>query len=361
MVENSTGSGKRQLNYELLRIVAMVMIVILHYLSKGGVLGDSASVDMTPTRYTAWLVEAFCLVCVNVYVLISGYFGLGGTSLEKTFKVWKQVLFYSVAIGVIAMATGLQGFDIYRIFDYIFPIVTEHYWFATAYVFLCILMPFLNAGISGLNKRQLRYVIGIMLILFSVAKTFLPMHLPWDKSGYDVLWFVVLYLSGAYIRKYGLKRLSKKPFAFLNYIISTLVIFLSFVIIRAIYLKTGSLADFISYGYSYNYLFCYLGSISFFMLFGGIDNARLEKARGLIEMLSRATFGVYLIHEHINLRYLWPTWFCTDRAAGFAVPLFLVHMLVTVGVVYLVCSAIELLRQGACRYIKQKFIKDRNA
>lgn len=31
---------------------------------------------MTAAGYTAWLVEAFCLVAVNVYVLISGYFGV---------------------------------------------------------------------------------------------------------------------------------------------------------------------------------------------------------------------------------------------------------------------------------------------
>ena len=44
------GAGKkRQLNYELLRILAMLMIVCLHYLSKGGLLGDSSRADMTAT------------------------------------------------------------------------------------------------------------------------------------------------------------------------------------------------------------------------------------------------------------------------------------------------------------------------
>ena len=67
---------ERQLNYELLRIIAMLMIVSLHYLGKGGLLGNPARQDMTAAGYTAWLAEAFCLVPVNVYVLISGYFGV---------------------------------------------------------------------------------------------------------------------------------------------------------------------------------------------------------------------------------------------------------------------------------------------
>lgn len=101
------GAGKkRQLNYELLRILAMLMIVCLHYLSKGGLLGDPSRADMTATGYTAWLVEALCLVAVNVYVLISGYFGvdsLGSQTvgkrltfwevMRKPFKIWKQVFF----------------------------------------------------------------------------------------------------------------------------------------------------------------------------------------------------------------------------------------------------------------------------
>ena len=41
---------KRQLNYELLRIIAMLMIVCLHYLSKGGLLGDPARAGMTADR-----------------------------------------------------------------------------------------------------------------------------------------------------------------------------------------------------------------------------------------------------------------------------------------------------------------------
>ena len=67
----------RQLNYEILRILAMLMIVSLHYFSKGGLLSSPISNPISATGYTVWLLEAFCLVAVNVYVLISGYFGVG--------------------------------------------------------------------------------------------------------------------------------------------------------------------------------------------------------------------------------------------------------------------------------------------
>jgi hypothetical protein len=283
-------------------------------------------------------------VSVNVYVLISGYFcTVEENVIKRPLKIWKQVFFYSVVIGLIAMLTGIQKFDIYQIFNYIFPIVTEHYWFATSYILLCLFMPFLSRGFAAIDKRQAGYIIVVMLILFSVSKTVIPMHLPWDKYGYDVLWFVVLYLTGAYIRKYGLDFMSKKGVPIIVYILSVLIIFASFVLIRFIYLKTGKLEDFIDYGYSYNFLFCYTGAVGLFVAFGRLKSEVLEKFRKPIELLSGATFGCYLIHEHINIRYLWPTWFNAEGVALTTVPVFLVSMVGTVAVVYLVCSLIDII------------------
>lgn len=355
---------KRQLNYELLRILAMLMIVCLHYLSKGGLLGDPARADMTATGYTAWFVEALCLVAVNVYVLISGYFGvdlLGSQTvgkrltfwevMRKPLKIWKQVFFYSMLFGCGAIVLGLQAFDPYRFFSYCFPIVTEHYWFATSYIFLCLMMPFLNAGISCLDQKELRWLLLGFLLLFSMAKTVIPMQLPWDKYGYDSLWFVVLYLTGAYIRRYEMPFLARRWRAAALYLGSTAAIFASFFLIRLVYLKTGMLGERIQYGYTYNFLFCYTGAVGLFLLFQPSKSAKsssqqfLERFRKPVELFSGAAFGVYLIHEHLNLRGFWQRWLHCEVQAENSVAGFLGHMLVTVLCVYLVCTAMELVRQ----------------
>lgn len=359
------GAGKkRQLNYELLRILAMLMIVCLHYLSKGGLLGDSSRADMTATGYTAWLVEALCLVAVNVYVLISGYFGvdsLGSQTvgkrltfwevMRKPLKIWKQVFFYSMLFGCGAIVFGVQVFDPYRFFSYCFPIVTEHYWFATSYVFLCLLMPFLNAGISCLDQKELRYLLLGFLLLFSIAKTVIPMQLPWDKYGYDCLWFVVLYLTGAYLRRYEMPFGSRRWRAAALYLGSAAAVFGSFFVLRLVYLKTGMLGERIQYGYTYNFLFCYTGAVGLFLLFQPAKSGHsgrqqlLERFRKPVELFSGAAFGVYLIHEHLNLRAVWPQWFHCEMQAENSPAGFLGHMLATVLCVYLLCTAIELIRQ----------------
>lgn len=322
---------KRQLNFELLRITAMLMIVGLHYLGKGGLLGDPARADMTAAGYAAWLVEAFFLVAVNVYVLISGYFGADARGnmtngknftvwdvLRRPLHIWKQVVFYSVLLGAAALVTGAREFDIYQCFTYCFPIVTEHYWFATAYVILCLVMPFLNMGLSYMGQRELKYLLFGFLLLFCISKTVIPMQLPWDKYGYDGWWFIVLYLTGAYLKRYGLRLVRTRWRAGLLYIGSTLAVFASFFLLRGIYLRTGRLEDMIGYGYAYNFLFCYTGAVGLFLLFESFGSGKSESGkeagrvsgrfRKPIELFSGATFGVYLIHEHIDIRSMWTGW-----------------------------------------------------
>ena len=367
--EDMTAKKERQLNYELLRIMAMIMIVCLHYLSKGGLLGDPARADMTATGYTAWLVEALCLVAVNVYVLISGYFGVNTAGsqmdndqrsflevLKRPLRVWRQVFFYSMGIGLIALVIGAQQFDLYQFFSYCFPIVTEHYWFATSYVVLCLLMPFLNAGVMHLKQRETGYLIAGLLVIFSVSKTVIPMQLPWDKYGYDLIWFIILYLTGAYLRRYEIKWLKSRFRAIALYLGSAVVIFVSFIVIRVFYLMAGRLEDLINYGYTYNYLFCYTGAIGLFLAFAQNQEGSLsERFRKPIELFSKATFGVYLIHEHMNIRNEWPKWFHCEAQLGNTVLGFLTHMILTVLAVYLFCTGIELMRIAVADSVKRLY------
>ena len=57
------------------------------------------SESRTLVNYTAWLVEAFCIVAVNCYVLLSGYFLVEsewkpGRALSLLFKVLFPICFF---------------------------------------------------------------------------------------------------------------------------------------------------------------------------------------------------------------------------------------------------------------------------
>lgn len=335
----------RQANYELLRIVAMLMIITLHYLNKGRILPELTE-EITTSGYIAWGLEALCIVAVNVYVLISGYFGGESTNFypKKIGKLWGQIFFYSVAIAGISVVAGIvpiNSLNIYVIAGYIFPVVTEHYWFATSYVLLFLFMPFLNGGMKQINKKQFQIILVLLIGLLSISKTVIPMKIPLDRMGYDVVWFVCLYLIGAYIKIYGLGILRSKTACLALYLVSAAGIFGYAMVIRSIYLTTGKFEDFIGYSIHYNHLFCLIGAIGLFGLFGhiGIQDGKISK---VIVKVASCTFGVYLIHEHMDIRYLWPTWFQAEKYAD--TPLFLWNWIVSVLSVFIICTLIEYVR-----------------
>ena len=57
--------------------------------------------------------------------------------------------------------------------------------------------------INALDKKQHLTLIIILICIFSLWKTILPFCETLDSSkGYSIIWFIVLYIIGAYISKY---------------------------------------------------------------------------------------------------------------------------------------------------------------
>ena len=133
---------KRERNYsiELLRVIAMIGIVLLHTQMKTGWLQQRS------VGHVGWLgswgIHACCMVSVNLYVLITGYFMPGSTrSTGKVFSLWKSAVVWGVLILGLALfldAGAISPKDLIRAF---LPISTRQYWFLTVYVALYLLSP----------------------------------------------------------------------------------------------------------------------------------------------------------------------------------------------------------------------------
>ena len=92
----------RMANLELLRCVAMMMVIVLHYLGKGGMLSDLTGAAVSKAETAAWLLESFCIVAVNVYMFISGYFLCTSSfKVSRLIQLWLQIWAYSVGVGLI--------------------------------------------------------------------------------------------------------------------------------------------------------------------------------------------------------------------------------------------------------------------
>jgi len=85
----------RDSNFELLRIVLIVMVICSHYLVFGRALNNLNSSD--PNFYIAYTLESSIIVAVDCFILITGFFQINNKyHFKKVVDLWTQVFFYSV-------------------------------------------------------------------------------------------------------------------------------------------------------------------------------------------------------------------------------------------------------------------------
>lgn len=336
----------RQANIELLRIVAMLMIISLHYLDKGEILVQF-TLDSTPAQMFYRQLQIFCIVAVNLYVLISGYFLVESKfTVKKLIILWAQVLFYAWGIAVIFILSGgidLKTQGIYDLIPIVLPVTGNHYWFATIYVALFAVSPFINVAIRNMTRTQHKAAIVVMVCIFSLWNTFLPFTIPVsDGEGMDLPWFVCLYLIAAYIRKYPDCVKARKWMCLLTYVgMAVLSVVLGIGLLKVDSI-VGKLGGYAGNFFPYNSLFTLIGSVALFLFFLQCNFKDGFAARTIVK-LGACTFSVFLIHEHFYMRYLWPKWFHVSEMAG--KPYLVLHMAGTILAIFFACALIDMIRQ----------------
>lgn len=350
----------RQTKFEILRILAMMMIIAMHYMTKGMSI-PKLSEDMGIVNHLWWLLYAACNVAVNVYVLISGYFMIDAKwNIGKVIRLVAEVLFYSWIVPLCLGAVGvinLGSLDFTNILTILLPIEEEHYWFATSYVMLYLLSPILVAAVKNLEKKQLQTVIVALLIMFGGLKSINPYLIPWDKYGYDILWFICLFLVAGYIRVYGIGIYSNKKKSLVMYIAGVLVTWgicaLCAVIVRA----TNNLEYYMDMTYAYNYVTVLWAAVSLFYVFIHIPE-REYRCGKIINRIAACTFGVYLLHENVMIRGCWQTWLGIENANGQWWQI--IHMILCVIVVFAIGVLVDLVRNGVFTAFIMLFGKGKN-
>lgn len=343
---------KRQANFELLRILAMFMVVAMHYLGKGGILRPFTE-NGSGVNHAAWLIESFCIVAVNVYVLISGYFLVEAEwKASKLISLVVQIFVYSVGIPLVCLALGVgnvREWGIYQWLTAVLPLQTEHYWFATAYVCMYLFVPVLAAGVKKLSKKQFQITIGLLLLFFSVGKSLSPVLLATDRYGYDFGWFLCLFLAAAYLRLYGIPIINHKRRAGLLYLGSVLGIWGISSLSGYLSRRGLPFTYYIDMPYCYNYILTLFGAVALFYVFSYVRIPEGKISRWICRIASY-TFGVYLLHENIAVRELWQGWMGVEKARESFY--FLPHMVICVLAVFLAGVMIDFVRECLFRKIK---------
>ena len=347
---------KRNPSFELLRVIAMLMIITLHYNTQAGVLLQ-LGIPATAVNIFANIMEAFALTGLNVYVLISGFFlSKGKVRFSRIITLICQVYFYTIIISAVMAVVGASSVgrynSLYKIVEYIFPISSEHYWFVTAYVIMYVLAPVMNAAVEKLSRKQIKTVIIFLLIWFCFVKSVVPVLFPTDHFGYDYGWFICLYLIAAYIRKYDVVLFYNSWNSALVFIISCAAIATMSISLYYINLNWGGFAHFQEVPFNLNFFFTLTGSLGLFSFFR-FFKMRENRAADVVRFLGPLTFGVYLIHMHVEIRDRWLVWIehLIGEVPTYSVPLFAWHAVRSILIVFAAGIFVDWIRKMIFDYI----------
>ena len=139
-------ASKRNPSFEILRVVAMFLIVVWHFLIHGIGNKPLGIADNAPALFNLCSIELIgCLskISTNCYILISGYFLIASAAKwRKIPKTWMPIFFYSVVICIAFMLFSGRHIGWERLGEAALPLFFDKYWFATRYVALVALAPF---------------------------------------------------------------------------------------------------------------------------------------------------------------------------------------------------------------------------
>lgn len=283
----------RQSNFELLRIVSMLLIVMHHFALHGSWVLAAGGGGVQNNDFCLLLFQSGGKLGVDLFVMISGYFCINSRfKIRNAMRIVFETLYYSViALLVFAVfePSAITGTKL--IVSSLLPTISGEYWFVTAYIGMIAFSPFLNNAIYSLGKSGTKKLILLSLLLFSIIPTLTRMNFIMN----NLAWFSLLYCIAAYIKLWGVRWSTGK---IVRWVVPSIaiVVLSSFSLLMLLHIRKSPLA-------AMNSIFIVVAALGLFKWFEGLNIGSI----GAVNALASSSFAVYLIHDNRLIReVLWP-------------------------------------------------------
>ena len=333
---------KRERNWgiDLMRMLCMLLIAAYHVMGHGRILIHP---EISQKGYVlAKLLQAATFCAVDGYALISGYVGVSSRyRLSSLAVLWLRVWLYSVLLTLLPAWLAPEAVGAADVLRGLFPTVLGQYWYFTAYAGCFLLVPFARAALKNLGRRQMRALLVMALLAFSVA----PVAVGGDpfntNVGYSSLWLLLLYALGGYIGKYRpFERVSAAKLAavFIGCVVFSCAA--GFAIEHANFLASGEKTGYGRFvrNDSPTILACAVVLLAF------CSRLKVTRGRRAIAALAPLSFSVYLIHDHPYARMFFMNRYLSEIAALRTV-LVIPAILAAAAGIYIVCSLLDMPRE----------------
>lgn len=328
----------RQSNFELLRILAMLMVVVGH--TQFVALGRpsiSAFNDAPLDLCVRCIIQYLCLPCVNIFILISGFFGIH-PKVKGLVNLAFQVVFYSGLCYLLLLLFGrvkLSFKGVTEVFG-----LTNAFWFFKSYLLLYILAPVLNSFSETAGRTQFKFVL-IGFFLFQTVFGWYLHTAHFFQTGMSTVSFIGLYLLGRYIFIFH-PRFTEfgRNVYLIIYLLFTLVL-VAFTVVLPHFLSTDQEHIYASLYLPLGYFsspIVIIQALALFLLFASFRFTNLS-----INRLASCSFAIYLMHQRTEFIPIWKS-FIGNLHSNYSLLTFYLLIVGIVLVYFFVCVILDRIR-----------------
>lgn len=318
--------GGRDSNIELFRIVAMLLVLVCHF--NGWFLGGISDIyDNTvplEQRLGQTFIQSLGLVCVNCFIIISGWFGLK-LSFMRVWKMWVILVCFLIPFDILSIfvcknvefkiTTFIRDFFAFPSFSY----------YIQDYMLLMFFSPLLNQFLNKYREKAIVYSMTFWVIEFGLESIF-HCETVFINNGYSLFHFILIYMlsRSLYYHYAKLAKVSRRVWIILYFLCAIGVSVLSLTPYKH------------TWGYSNPIAMIESFSLFFFFLTFKFQSKK-------INWIASSTFAVFILHclsPIINICRNVDNYVMDNYSYG----TYLLIMTVFIGLIFFLCIGIDKLR-----------------
>ena len=281
--------------------MAIAMVVMGHFVRQSGLLESETGINGSINVF----LGSGARIAVNIFILIGSWFMVDSSfKPARAVKLYLETAFYCIPITLLMAATGEAG-GTRNILQGMLPFLGRPVWFASAYISLILLAPFLNNAFLLPAKKQ-TCLAGLLFFLYCAVST-IPSFSNIDYIA-DFSWFCAVYISVGWAKKNGIiekLRINRWIAA-----ASALLLYIGLCMAASTPLLAWPANYWLDNIRTLPNIACAFGLFYFFLKtdIGAI---------GIINFLARSVFAVYIVHQVPAFReFEWKTLCRANAIAG---------------------------------------------
>lgn len=337
---------ERNSNLELFRIISMLLIVAHHLVVNSGITVNVFLNPLSAKSIFLLLLGGWGKMGINCFVLITGYFMCKSKITAKKFcKLLFEIEFYKIAVYLIFVISGYIDFTFKGMLKAVLPFTSIAQNFVGCFLVFYILIPFLNILIRNMTEKQHMYLMLLLGFVYVILGTVFGAGIQFNY----ITWFIVLYVFASYISLYPKKIFNNTIFWCIAFLSSFVLSAISIVALNYLDAKYNFLTAYFLMADS-NKIMAFVTGFCGFMFF---KNANIRSSK-IINTIAASSFGVLLIHSNSQEMRKW-LWMDTLKIAeAYNSNFLIVYAVLSVIVIYIVCTLLDYLR---IQLIEKPFFK----